>query len=106
MTVLVGVPVSVYLRSWVSPPTGSTFIEALPGTRPVLEDFRLLHRAVDVARVAAEVRRQELDNLRRVARIRSGELGDPDIETMVVAPSGTGTVVDARTTSPSNGEEH
>lgn len=87
-------------------PTGSTFIEALPGTRPVLEDFRLLHRAVDVARVAAEVRRQELDNLRRVARIRSGQLGDPDIETMVVAPSGTGTVVDARTISPSNGEEH
>ena len=87
-------------------PTGSTFIEALPGTRPVLEDFRLLHRAVDVARVAAEVRRLELDNLRRVARIRGGQLEDPDIETMVAAPPGTDVVVDARLPTPSNGEEH
>jgi hypothetical protein len=74
-------------------PTGSTFIEALPGARPVLEDFRLLHRAIDVSRVAADVRRRELDNLRRVALIRAGHLGDPDIETMVVAPTGTNPIV-------------
>lgn len=86
-------------------PTGSTFIEALPGTRPVLEDFRLLHRAIDVSRVAAEVRRRELDNLRRVALIRQGQLGDPDIETMVVAPPGSGTVIDGRSPGAGNGED-
>lgn len=74
-------------------PTASTFIEALPGSRPVLEDYRLLHRAIDVSKAAAEVRKHELDNLRRVALIRSGQLGDPDIETVVVTPPGSETVV-------------
>jgi len=37
-------------------PSGSLFIEALPGTAPVLEDFKLLHRALDVTKAAAEVR--------------------------------------------------
>ena len=86
-------------------PTGSTFIEALPGTQPVLEDFRLLHRAIDVSRAAADVRRRELDNLRRVALIRQGQLGDPDIEAMVVTPPGSGTLVDGRSSGGNNGEE-
>jgi len=86
-------------------PTGSTFIEALPGTQPVLEDFRLLHRAIDVSRAAADVRRRELDNLRRVALIRQGQLGDPDIEAMVVTPPGSGTLVDGRSSGGDNGEE-
>ncbi|MEQ1735225.1 MAG: hypothetical protein ABL886_02190 [Rhodoglobus sp.] len=71
-------------------PTGSTFIEALPGTRPVLEDYKLLHRVIDVAKAAAEVRGRELENLRLVARIRDGQLSDPDIQTMVVAPEDVG----------------
>lgn len=74
-------------------PTDSTFIEALPGTRPVLEDYKLLHRVIDVAKAAAEVRARELENLRLVARLRGGQLGDPDVQTMVVAPDGTGVTV-------------
>lgn len=84
-------------------PTGSTFIEALPGTRPVLEDFRLLHRALDVARAAAEVRHRELENLRRVARLRAGELGDPDVETTVVAAERAGLVVAPTGPGPGGG---
>jgi hypothetical protein len=66
-------------------PSGSLFIEALPGTAPVLEDFKLMHRAVDVSNAAAVVRGRELNNLRCAARILEGKLGDPDIETVVVS---------------------
>ena len=38
-------------------PTDSLFIEALPGVHPILEDFKLFHRIVDVKKVQAEVRR-------------------------------------------------
>jgi hypothetical protein len=65
-------------------PTGSLFIEALPGEHPLLEDFKALHRAVDVKRAQAEVRRIELENARYAARILADEREDPDIERKVV----------------------
>jgi hypothetical protein len=36
-------------------PTTSLYIEALVGTHPLLEDFKLIHRALDVKKVQAEV---------------------------------------------------
>jgi hypothetical protein len=78
-------------------PSGSLFIEALPGSAPVLEEFKLLHRAVDVTKAAAEVRSRELENLRYAARILGTQLGDPEIQTVVVAPPGTDITV------PTNG---
>ncbi len=65
-------------------PTGSLFIEALPGKHPILEDFKLVHRAVDVKKVQAEVREMELDNIRQAARILENNLEDPDTERIVV----------------------
>ena len=65
-------------------PTDSLYIEALPGVRPVLEDFKLLHRAVDVKRAMADVRAVELENLRMAARLLAGEREDPTIEKKVV----------------------
>jgi hypothetical protein len=65
-------------------PTGSLFIEALPGKHPILEDFKLQHRKVDVQKVQAEVRHAELENLRAAARILAGEREDPDIEKKIV----------------------
>ena len=41
-------------------PTASLYVEALVGTHPLLEDFKLLHRALDVKKVQAEVRHAEL----------------------------------------------
>jgi len=64
-------------------PTAQLFIEALPGSHPLLEDFKLLHRAEDVLKVKAEVQHAELENLRLAARLAAGERQDPDIDKQI-----------------------
>src|SRR5262249_13507913 len=81
-------------------PTGQLFIEALPGSHPLLEDFKLLHRFEDVRKVRAEVRHSELENLRLASRLASAQdshaelLEDPDIERKVVIEGSSAVVVD------------
>jgi hypothetical protein len=70
-------------------PSDQLYIEALPGTHPILEDFKLMHRALDVKKVQAEVRHAELENLRLGARLASGEYGDPDVEKKIVIEGNT-----------------
>jgi hypothetical protein len=65
-------------------PTKSLYMEALVGTHPLLEDFKLLHRAVDVKKAQGEVRRAELENIRLAARALEGEREDPDIDRKIV----------------------
>jgi hypothetical protein len=74
-------------------PTDSLYIEALPGVRPVLEDFKLLHRAVDVKRARADLRGVELENIRFAARLLAGEREDPTIEKKIVVENEGETVV-------------
>jgi hypothetical protein len=76
-------------------PTGELFIEALPGAHPLLEDFKLKHRAMDVEKVKAEVQRQQLENLRLAARLLAGELEDPEIDKRIVIEGGDKVVVEA-----------
>ncbi|MFH2094061.1 MAG: hypothetical protein ABIJ16_00060 [Bacteroidota bacterium] len=68
----------------IVPSNGSLFIEALVGTHPLIEDFKLIHRAIDVKRVQAEVRAEELENVRAAARLLVGEREDPDIEKKII----------------------
>jgi len=67
-------------------PTDSLYIEALPGKHPVLEDFKLAHRAIDVMKAKSEVRGAELENVRLAARLLADErlVEDPTIERKVV----------------------
>jgi hypothetical protein len=65
-------------------PTGSLFIESLVDPNPILEDFKLKHRELDVYKVLEEVRRGGLENLRFAARLLNSERGDPDIEKKIV----------------------
>jgi hypothetical protein len=75
-------------------PTTSLYIEALVGTHPLLEDFKLIHRALDVKKVQAEVRHAELENVRLAARALKGEYEDPDIEKKIVIENGGRLVID------------
>jgi hypothetical protein len=74
-------------------PTGQLFIEALPGSHPLLEDFKLLHRVEDVRKVKAEVRHNELENLRLAARLVAGEREDPEIKERILIDKGIGAVI-------------
>ena len=79
-------------------PTGQLFIEALPGSHPLLEDFKLLHRMEDVRKVKAEVRHAELENLRLASRLVGGQakpklLEDPDIDRKIVVDGNATTIV-------------
>jgi hypothetical protein len=75
-------------------PTNSLYIECLVGTHPLLEDFKLIHRALDVKKVQAEVRHAELENIRLAARALEGEREDPDIEKKIVIENGSNVVID------------
>ena len=76
-------------------PSNSLYIEALPGTHPLLEDFKLIHRAIDIKRAQAEARKAELENLRFAARLANGDLGDPHVDKVVVVGGGQNVTVDA-----------
>jgi hypothetical protein len=69
-------------------PTDSLFAEALPGSHPLLEDFKLMHRALDVKTAQFQVRLGELENVRVAARVLEGELGDPDVDKQIVIDGG------------------
>src|SRR5262249_23583635 len=76
-------------------PTGQLFIDALPGSHVLLEDFKLLHRIEDVRKVQAEVRRAEMENLRLAARLVAGEREDPEIEKRILVDKGVQLVSDS-----------
>jgi hypothetical protein len=73
--------------------TGSLFIEALPGAHPILEDFKLAHRALDVQQVALDSVTKRLEQLRLAARLVTDQLDDPDTEKIIIRDSGAGTPV-------------
>ena len=75
-------------------PTSSLFIEVLPGPHPLLENFKLRHRELDVYKVQADVRKSELESLRLAPRLLNHEREDPDVDKKVEIEGSTGIVVD------------
>jgi hypothetical protein len=70
-------------------PTGSLFIELLPGAHSAMEHFKRQHRAVDVADAVTDVITKRLEHLRVAARIASDKLADPTTEKVIVADPAT-----------------
>lgn len=75
-------------------PTNSLFIEALPGVHPLLENFKLRHRELDVYKVQEDVRKAGMENLRLAARLLNGEREDPDVEKKIVVEGDLDTAID------------
>jgi hypothetical protein len=68
----------------VIPCEDGLYIEALPGAHSVMEQFKHLHRIIDVKSAQADLRGKELNNVRRAELILQGDLEDPDIEKKIV----------------------
>ncbi|MBB3020799.1 hypothetical protein FHR70_003887 [Microvirga lupini] len=66
----------------VIPCEDGLYIEALPGTHSVMEQFKQLHRIIDVKSAQADLRTKELNNIRRAEMILNEDLADPDIESV------------------------
>jgi hypothetical protein len=64
----------------VIPCEDGLYIEALPGVHSVMEQFKQLHRIIDVKGAQADVRAKELNNIRRAEMILKENLADPDVE--------------------------
>ncbi len=74
-------------------PTGQLFIEALPGTHPLLEDFKLRHRGYDMQKARADARMAELEADRRARLLDIDDLDDPDVDkTIEITGLGDGSV--------------
>jgi regulator of replication initiation timing len=55
-------------------------LDILVSDNVVLEDFKRIHRVVDVMKAIEEETKMKLENERRKKRIDKDELDDPDIE--------------------------
>ncbi len=75
-------------------PTSSLYMEALVAGQTIMEDFKLLHRGVDVLKARADARYGEMENLRLGARILGGQLDDPKIDKKVVIEGNTPVSID------------
>lgn len=64
---------------WVIVPSGSIISKPFLESIPLLEDFKLFHRVLDVKKVQSEIRGAEIENLRRAARLLESEREDPYI---------------------------
>lgn len=73
------------------------------GKTPALEEFKRLHRYVDVLKAMEEQRQQGLENQRREKLLQAERLGDPDIEKVTVA--GTASEVESMVNVELNRED-
>lgn len=61
-------------------PMDATYIEAILGATPILEDFKLLHRQIDAADAQEDLRLKKMEKLRYAQRLLDGRLDDPEAD--------------------------
>ncbi len=64
--------------------TSNVVLDLEIGPSPILEPFKKLHRYIDVLKEYEVMRRNNLENERRMALLQAGRLGDPDVEHVTV----------------------
>jgi len=69
-------------------PMDATYIEALPGATPILENFKLLHRQIDAADAQEDLRLKKMEKIRYAQRILEGSLDDPETDAKYVFEGG------------------
>ena len=84
---------SEYSGDEIVVPSGALYIEAIPGSKPLLENFKLAHRAFDLVSAQEDARSKAIENLRFASRLVEGELGDPDVDAQYNFSGNTGGVV-------------
>ena len=65
-------------------PMDATYIEAILGHTPLIENFKLLHRQIDAADAQEDLRLKKMEKIRYAQRILEGRLDDPDAEARYV----------------------
>jgi hypothetical protein len=83
-------------------PLDAMYIEALPSNRPVLENFKLLHRQIDAADAQEDLRLKKMEKLRYAQRILDGKLDDPEADARYVFEGDAGALA---ITQPTPGDE-
>ena len=81
-------------------PLDALFIEALPGAKPILENFKLFHRQLDAASAQEELRLKKMEKIRYAQRILSGELDDPTVRGQYIFRGAIGGGVTTPTPDP------
>jgi hypothetical protein len=69
--------------------TNNLVLDLETGDKPALEEFKRLHRYVDVLKEVEEQRRRAVENQRRQLRLDNADLGDPEVERVTVVGSAT-----------------
>ena len=65
-------------------PMDATYIEAILGATPLLENFKLLHRQIDAADAQEDLRLKKMEKLRYAQRLLNDELDDPETDVKYV----------------------
>jgi hypothetical protein len=68
-------------------PSDMLYIEALPGSHPIMENFKLTHRRLDAEEARERVKSAAINNLRMEALLLSGSFIDPDIDKQIFIKS-------------------
>lgn len=61
-------------------PMDATYIEAILGATPLLENFKLLHRQIDAADAQEDLRMKKMEKIRFAQRLLEGLLDDPEVD--------------------------
>ncbi|ROS32122.1 hypothetical protein [Amycolatopsis thermoflava] len=73
--------------------TNNLIVDLDVGKASALEEFKRVHRALDVLKELQEQIRRRLENIRRADRLAAADTSDPDVDSVVVIGDGDSSAV-------------